>query len=82
MAFVTEALRGEQMTTTHRHLTHVLIAIGALALAMVTATPTYGKSGHALTVQAVAVRGLRPEIVGRAGPRLSVREEFGAHEAA
>ena len=45
------------MTTTHRHLIHVLIAIGALALAMATATPTYGKSGHALTIQAVAVRG-------------------------
>ena len=47
------------MTTTHRHLTHVLIAIGALALALATATatPTYGKSGHALTIQAVAVRG-------------------------
>jgi len=45
------------MTTTHRHLIHVFIAIGALALAMATATPTYGKSGRALTVQAVAVRG-------------------------
>ncbi len=45
------------MTTTHRHLTHVLIAIGALALAMATAAPTYGKSGHALTIQAVTVRG-------------------------
>ena len=45
------------MTTTHRHLMHVLIAIGALALAMAAATPSYGKSGHALTIQAVAVRG-------------------------
>jgi len=45
------------MTTTHRHLTHVLIAIGALVLAMTAATPTYAKSGHALTIQAVAVRG-------------------------
>ena len=45
------------MTTTHRHLTHVLIAIGALALAMATAAPTYGKGGHALTIRTVAVRG-------------------------
>ena len=45
------------MTTTHRHLTHVLIAIGALALVMATATPTYGKGGHALTIRTVAVRG-------------------------
>jgi len=45
------------MTTTHRHLIHVLIAIGALALAMMAAAPTYAKGGHALTVQAVAVRG-------------------------
>jgi len=45
------------MTTTHRYLTHVTIAIGALVLAMATATPTYGKSGHALTIRAVAVRG-------------------------
>ncbi len=45
------------MTTTQRHLVHLLIAIGALVLAMTAATPTYGKSGHALTVQAVAVRG-------------------------
>ena len=47
------------MTTTHRHLTHAMIAIGALALALAvaTATPTYGKSGHALTIRAVAVRG-------------------------
>ena len=45
------------MTTTHRHLTHVTIAIGALVLAMATATPTYGKSGHALTLRAIAVRG-------------------------
>jgi len=35
----------------------VMIAIGALALAMATATPTYAKSGHALTIRAVAVRG-------------------------
>lgn len=45
------------MTTTERQLTHVLIAIGALVLAMTAAPPTYAKSGHALTVQAVAVRG-------------------------
>lgn len=50
------------MTTTHRHLTHVLIAIGALVLAMTTAamttaTPTYAKGGHALTIRAVTVRG-------------------------
>ena len=36
---------------------HVLIAIGALVLTMTAATPTYGKSGHALTIRAVAVRG-------------------------
>jgi hypothetical protein len=45
------------MTTTHRHFTHVLIAIGALVLAMTAATPTEAKSGPALTIQAVAVRG-------------------------
>jgi hypothetical protein len=45
------------MTTTHRQLTHVLIATLALALAMTAAPPTEAKSGHALTVQAVAVRG-------------------------
>ena len=45
------------MRTTHRQLTQVTIAIGALVLAMATATPTYGKSGHALTIRAVAVRG-------------------------
>lgn len=45
------------MTTTERQLTHVLIAIGALVLAMTAAPPTYAKSGQALTIQAVAVRG-------------------------
>ncbi len=45
------------MTTTERQLTHVLIAIGALALGMTAAPPSYAKSGHALTVRAVAVRG-------------------------
>jgi hypothetical protein len=45
------------MTTTYKQLTHVLIAIGALVLAMTAATPTYAKSGHALTIKAVAVRG-------------------------
>jgi len=45
------------MTTTHRQLTHVLIATSALALAMTAAPPTEAKSAHALTIQAVAVRG-------------------------
>ena len=45
------------MRTTTRHLTHVIIAIGALVLSMATATPTLGKPNAALTIRAVAVRG-------------------------
>jgi hypothetical protein len=45
------------MRTTNSRLTQVTIAVGALVLAMATATPTLGKSGHALTIRAVAVRG-------------------------
>jgi hypothetical protein len=45
------------MRTTNRLLTHVTIAIGALALAMTAATPTVGKSGRALAIRAVEVRG-------------------------
>src|SRR5258705_7601495 len=45
------------MRTTTRHLTHVATAIGALLLAMATATPTLGRPNAALTIRAVAVRG-------------------------
>jgi hypothetical protein len=45
------------MRTTGRQLTRVLMAVGGLFLTLATATPTLGKSGHALMVRAVTVRG-------------------------
>jgi hypothetical protein len=51
------------MTTIHGRLTQATMAVGALALSMAIATPTFGKGAPALTLRAVTARGNEVAII-------------------